>query len=347
MNLRALNNNVENAAAVGDFLCLARAIVAGAGDIPQARAWAEGRRASPRVMEILRSAIAVGTTGDTSWAGALAPYQAAASAFLGSLSQASVFDRLLADGLTRAPLRTRVNVLTTGFTASAVNEAQVKPLTSAQLIAPPIDAVKSATITVVTDEIARFASPAALALFRAELTKAVARSTDAVFLAGLLAGVTPTPSAGSTAANIMTDLGALLGAVTITPSTRLLYVADVATMKRAALKVGSGGNFLFPRLGPTGGELLPGVEAVATDQLPAGVVLLIAADQIIGDSETIVLDASEQAILQYMTAPDSPPTASTVLISLWQHGHKALKSERYFGWFARSGAVAALSGVSY
>ena len=47
--------------------------------------------------------------------------------------------------------------------------------------------------------------------------------------------------------------------------------------------------------------------------------------------------------LQMNDSPDSPPTASTVMISTWQRDLVALKVERWINWTARSGAVAMLT----
>ena len=45
----------------------------------------------------------------------------------------------------------------------------------------------------------------------------------------------------------------------------------------------------------------------------------------------------------WLWRPDSPPTASTELISTWQRNLVALKVERWINWTARSGAVATLT----
>jgi hypothetical protein len=50
---------------------------------------------------------------------------------------------------------------------------------------------------------------AATLLFNNELKQGVARATDRTFVGALLAGVTPTASAGATAANISADLATL------------------------------------------------------------------------------------------------------------------------------------------
>jgi hypothetical protein len=48
------------------------------------------------------------------------------------------------------------------------------------------------------------------------------------------------------------------------------------------------------------------------------------------------------------TSPDSPPIAASVMLSLWQTDHRALRAERYFAFtITRASGVASLSGVSY
>jgi hypothetical protein len=60
------------------------------------------------------------------------------------------------------------------------------------------------------------------------------------------------------------------------------------------------------------------------------------------------LDIARHASLQMDTAPDSPPTANTVALSLFQRNMVALRAERTFGFAPiRSGAIASLSGVAY
>jgi hypothetical protein len=48
------------------------------------------------------------------------------------------------------------------------------------------------------------------------------------------------------------------------------------------------------------------------------------------------------------SAPDSPPTGATVMLSLWQNDLVALRMERFFGFtLMRSNGAASLSGVNY
>ena len=44
------------------------------------------------------------------------------------------------------------------------------------------------------------------------------------------------------------------------------------------------------------------------------------------------VDISREASLQMEDSPDSPETASTVLVSLWQRNMVAIKAERFITW---------------
>jgi hypothetical protein len=60
------------------------------------------------------------------------------------------------------------------------------------------------------------------------------------------------------------------------------------------------------------------------------------------------LSATSEAIVAVDTTPDSPISANTVSISLWQHNLVGLKSERFFGVAKlTSTGVCALTGVAY
>src|SRR5262249_13345787 len=155
-------------------------------------------------------------------------------------------------------------------------------------------------------------------LFNSELTKAVVAATDSVFLAALIAATTPTPSAGATLANITTDFDTLLGAITTSATSRIYYVTSPANMKGIVTKATAGGQPAYPNVGPNGGEIFPGVTAIASDQISSSAALMFDATAIVGNSDSIRLDASNEAALQMETAPDSPATAATVKLSLWQ-----------------------------
>jgi hypothetical protein len=120
-------------------------------------------------------------------------------------------------------------------------------------------------------------------------------------------------------------------------------------MKKLVLKANTIGAPAFPGLTLSGGQILGGIQAIASDSIPSGAALMFAADAIVGNSDAILPGKSEQATLQMeSTSPDSPPVAGTQLLSLWQNDLLALRMERFFGFtIMRSSRVASLSGVSY
>jgi hypothetical protein len=101
-------------------------------------------------------------------------------------------------------------------------------------------------------------------------------------------------------------------------------------------------------LGINGGEIFPGVTAIASDQIAINSAVLFDATAIVGNSDVLVPDRSDVTSLQMETSPDSPPTAATTIISLWQSDEVAMKLERWWGFtIMRTSGVASLSGVNY
>ena len=173
-------------------------------------------------------------------------------------------------------------------------------------------------------------------------------ATDSTFLAALIAATTPTPSAGATLANVITDMDTLLGAITTSATSKIYFVTSLTNMKGIVAKASSGGAPAFPNLGPNGGELFVDVTAIASDQISSSAALMFAADSIVGNSDTIRPDGSDQSALDMQTAPDPPATASTVKLSLWQQDLRALRAERWLGFtIMRTSGVSSLSGVAY
>jgi hypothetical protein len=207
---------------------------------------------------------------------------------------------------------------------------------------------KAARQVVASKELLQFSSPAATALFNAELRAGVIAATDAIFIAALIALTTPSASAGSSTANIYSDLSALLAAVNVGPQSRLFLVLHPARAKSLVLKQTSGGTIAFPNFTVTGGEVLAGVTGHVSDQISSSAVLLIVADGLAADSDIVTLKASDQAAVQLDTLPSSPPVASTVPFSLFQHDSVCLMAERYFAFAqARTASLASLSGVAW
>jgi hypothetical protein len=67
------------------------------------------------------------------------------------------------------------------------------------------------------------------------------------------------------------------------------------------------------------------------DSLDAGEIALIDGAAIAGNVEGFQISNSKNAVLQLDDAPDSPPTASTKMVSLFQSNLMGVKPEVFFG----------------
>lgn len=73
--------------------------------------------------------------------------------------------------------------------------------------------------------------------------------------------------------------------------------------------------------------------------------VLIDASAIVGDSETVAVDASEQAALQMIT---NPANGAQQLVSMFQTNSTALLATRWFGFeLIRDGGVCVLTGAAW
>jgi hypothetical protein len=91
---------------------------------------------------------------------------------------------------------------------------------------------------------------------------------------------------------------------------------------------------------------VPATGGSPTDGYP--IILASAGDILLADDGQVVIDASREASLQMESAPDSPATASTIFVSMFQQNMIAIRAERYINWAKRrSGAVQYISSAKY
>jgi HK97 family phage major capsid protein len=329
-----------------EFVLMARCIAKARGQLSLAATIADTAYGGQRVAAILRSAISAGTVTDAAWAGSLSGYHSVAEGFIESLRSLSVFDRLLADGATRrVPLRTRLAVSTVAASGTVVGEWQAVPVSKLAIAGPGLDLRKAQALIALTNEVLDGAGSAGAALLARELRAGVANATDAFFLTSLLTGA-PTV-AGS--ASPLADLGKLLDLVNTTGNGRPYLVVLPHVANRLATRATTGGDQAFPGMTPQGGELA-GVNVLVTDQAPASdsnghKALLIDGAAIVGDSDTVAVDASEQAALQMA---DNPAGGPQPMVSMFQTNSTALLATRWFGFdLTRSTGVAVLTDASW
>jgi HK97 family phage major capsid protein len=345
-HLAAVNAAIETATRSGEFIAIAKRFTAARGDMNEAIVSAEGER-SPRVVQVLKAAVSAGGLNAPSWGAELgSDYGTAVSAFLDSLRNVGAFDALL-PSMRKVPLRTRVIITTVGATGAIVGEGSPKPISKLSLTGAQLEQVKATAILVVSEELASLAGAEATQLFGRELRSAIAAVTDTEFARLITAGITPIGSSGTTAAAARTDLAAALAAMSTDMSSSLFVLIPSATAKVLAVMGGETGA-AFPAMTPSGGTIC-GMPAVVTDGIADGTLVVVDASAIAAGAGTVGLSQARHADVQMEdTLPDSPPTLSTVLASLWQRNLLALRAERYFGAeLLRADGVAVIDGVNY
>jgi hypothetical protein len=331
-----------------EFANLARCIALGRGDRYEAQKIVHDNRVllGPRVKSIVESrhpvyqldpdmvarqkaAALAGGTAVGDWTEQLASYQVLAAAFLESLKNFGAFDAML-PSMRRVPFRTRVGSVTTGASGTTVPQASMKPISKLVLAGTQIDEKKAVAILVMTDELAKFSGTVAGDLFAVELSNAVATETDSQFVSILTSGATSNGSSGVTAEHVLNDLRGALAAITTGQRSRLFLLTTSAIAKTLSVLHASTGAQAFPTMAYNGGSIA-GIQVVVSDGVPASTMLLADASQIAAASESLQLSASNEAIVQMDTSPDSPISASTNLVSLWQNNFAGLRAERFFG----------------
>ena len=322
---------------------------------------------TPEVELVLRAAVAPGTTTNPTFAAPLALPQIMASEFVELLRAATIIDRL---GLRRVPFNVTIPRQTSDPTAAWVGEAGVKPVSAGAFDSLTLLFNKVAGIVPMTEELMRFSTPSAEMLVRDALIAAITFLVDRDFLdptkaevvgvspASVTNGVTPIVPSGTTADAMRDDLARLLGAYA-SANMGLAGLKLVMTSTQAikfALMRNALGQKEFPDMSVSGGvmEGLPVITSenvVATGGSPADGFPIVAINTpmvALADDGGVEIDISREASLQMDTAPDSPTTASTVLVSLWQRNMVAIKAERFITWKKlRTGCVQYISNGKY
>ncbi len=317
-----------------------------------------------------KSAVAAGTTAESTWAKPLVGQESTAFAdFVNYLRPQTILGKFGSGGipaLRKVPFRTALISQSSGGDGYWVGEGKPKPLTKFDFSRTTLEPLKVANIAVATMELIRDSSPSAATLIRDSLADALRERLDIDFInpaktasagvspAGILNGVSAIASSGTDADAVRTDIAKLLKAfisANNAPTTGVLVMPATVALT-LSLMVNALGQPEFPGITVNGGTLL-GLPVITSQYIPtvsAGstVALINASDVYLGDEGGIEVSMSDQASLQMDNAPDSPATASTVLVSLWQHNMVGFRAERTINWARRrSVSVAHLSGVNW
>jgi HK97 family phage major capsid protein/HK97 family phage prohead protease len=353
------------------FTRFAMALMVAKGNLMQAERLATGnerwRNETPEVEISLRAAAQAGTTTDPAWAGPLVVYQNLQSEFIEYLRPLTIIGRI--PGLRRVPFKVKIPRQTGAASVGWVGEGKVKPISSMAFDSITLDIAKIAGIIVLTDELVRLSNPAAEMLVRDELAAAIIQYMDSQFVdptkasndvspASITYGVTPVPASGTTAAALRADVRSLM-ATFLDSNLQMTSAVWIMTQQTALgihLILNGLGQPEYPGITMQGGTFI-GLPVVTSEGVPQSggspsdgfpIILANASDILLADDGQVVIDASREASLQMDTAPDSPPSSSTVMISMWQQNMMAIKAERYINWAKRRPeCVGYISGAKY
>lgn len=322
-------------------------------------------RLDPRVGNLMKAAVAAGTTSSAAWAGNLVGNETSVYAdfaeFLRPKTIVGQFGQGGIPALRSVPFRTALLGQTVGASGAWVGEGKPIPVTAAGFSRTTLAPAKVGTIAAVTKELLESSSPSADALLRDELADALQARMDIDFInpakaavaetspASILNGVTAIPSTGTDADAVRADIKALFAAFIAannTPETGV-FVMPSTTALALSLMRNALGQKEFPEITMLGGKL-EGLPVLVSQHVPAGVVALVnASDIYLGDEGGFEISLSTEAAVQ-MDGDPTTPDATTVLSSFFQLGLVGFRVLRTVSWARRrASAVAHLSGVAW
>jgi HK97 family phage major capsid protein/HK97 family phage prohead protease len=362
-----------------EFARYAMCLASAKGFAPQALEIAKARYPDMgRVHEVLKAAVAAGTTTDPAWAGDLVQYQQFAGDFVEFLRPQTIIGRFgqgNIPSLRAVPFNVQIKGQTSGASGYWVGQGKPKPLTKFNVDAQALRWAKVANIAVITEELARFSTPSAEALVRDELARAIIERLDIDFIdpakaavadvspSSVTNGATAVASSGTDAAAVEADVAALF-ALFIASNLNLaqgVWIMSATTALALTMIKNALGQRIYPEMTLQGGTFygLPVIvsQYAALDGSPGNsiVVLLNASDIWLADDGQVVIDVSREASLEMSDTPtnsvaDGSPLApvATSLVSMFQTNSIAIKAERFINWSRRRAqAVAYLTGVNW
>ncbi len=305
--------------------------------------------------QVLKAAVAAGTTTDANFASELSGYSTMSAEFIALVDARSVLGQMQTRS---APFRTRVPVLEDQASATFVEQGAPKPATALNLDLLTLLPHKLAMLCALTEELVRFSSPAATDVVERALVAAIAAGTDRAFLdpdeaatsghpASITNGITPTSSAGSSAAQITTTLTTMLDSLATSGSSlrNAVVIAHPSTAIVLSSVLTAGNARAFPDASVRGGSIfglpLLVTRSAQTEGSPLQRLLVVAdGDRIVvADDGQVTVDTSRQASIQLLTDPVS---GAQSLVSLWQNNLAGLLAERFISWVSVDAARYAL-----
>jgi HK97 family phage major capsid protein/HK97 family phage prohead protease len=322
---------------------------------PEVEAFLKGAADSPYSLEslITKTAVAAGTTSDTTWAGPLVYAQNMVSEFIEYLRPATIIGRL--PGLRRVPFNIRIPRQTSGISGAFVGEGAPTPVQKPGFDSISLTWARASTIVVLTKELVEMSNPSAEALVRQDLVDGISAFLDKRFIdpsypgvanvspASISNGVTSRQASGATLAAVDADVGyvktqfanAEIGMSSI-------WVMTPATAITLSLMRTAQGYPAFPDINEKGGTWY-GLPVITSNNVVANgspgeqqVFLVDQREVLLADDGQMMIDMSTEASLQMDSAPSA---GAQSLVSLWQNGQVGIKLDRWINWAKRRSAA--------
>ena len=321
-----------------------------------------------RLQAYFKATIPAATTTHVTWAAPFMDPTNLSSEFIEFLRPMTIIGKL-GPRLRQVPFNVRILSQTSGGDSYWVGEGAPKPVTKVDFAAITHTYHKVASITVITEELARFSNPAAERIVRDSLAQAQTARVDMDLLdpttsavsgvnpASLTNGLTPLSPSGTTADAARADIAGLIKRYLDDNNnvSNLVLVMPAALALSLSVQVNSLGQPEFPGLTMDGGTLM-GIPVITSqyvaNQSGAGnlVVAINASDILLSDDGQVTVDASREASIQMLDNPtnSSATATATTMVSMWQTNSIALRAERFITWSkARSTAVKYMDDVNW
>ncbi|MCW5575180.1 MAG: phage major capsid protein [Burkholderiales bacterium] len=336
-------------------MALAKGNVMDAITITQTQNWHD----TPEVLAALKAAVGAMDTEDA--AALLRPIGYDYAEFL---RPQTIVGRLV--GLRRVPFLTRVLAQSVATASYWTGESRPKPVTRSEFTGETLGYAKTASITVVSEELVKTTSPAAVVTLSRDLGRAGAQAIDEAFIdplnagnaskpASVTHGAPQFPSTGATVSNIDDDLSLLINSLSdagsdLSFATWVMRPRTAISLSR--LRSSSDDALAYPGITARGG-LLFGLPVITSASMrtsdetghPTSITLLDASQIDFADDGDSNLSVSTNASIQMES---DPQTGAAEQVSLWQRNLIGLRAERAVNWKRRHPGVAAtLTGVTY
>lgn len=317
-----------------------------------------------------RAATAPATTTTAGWAAELA--QTGYGAWFDMLMAGSIFQPVAARGMSitlgrYGQISMPTRAATPTVAGSFVAEGAPIPVRQAAFTTVTLGPKKMAVISSYTREIAEHSTPQIEALLRQLMADDTGVAVDSCFIdnvavssirpAGIrngVSGLTATAGGGFTA--LVGDLKAMVGALAgVNALGSPVWIMNPVQQIAISLTQNAGGDFPFQ--GDINANRLLGYSVVVSSTVPAGMVILINADDLlVVQGDTPRFDVSDQATLhfedttplQLTTGAQGSAVAATPTRSLFQTDSLALRMILPMNWaLRRTGSVAWTSAVTW